>query len=406
MKSLGIVVEYNPFHNGHAYHIQESLKATGADLVIAVMSGNFLQRGEPALVNKWARTKMALKAGVDIVFELPFPFAAQQADIFARGAIGILEAARCNFVCFGSEEGQIEPFLQVQSFMSQCQTEYNSSVKEFSKAGYSYPKASSLAFKKVAQDTELLDLSKPNNILGLQYVQAIKDSYSIQPCTIQRIMADYHSTELGTHPIASATSIRKRLFEESLSIDSVKNQVPSSTVKELLHYLNQYEAFHNWELYWPLLQYKIISSSSSELAGIYEVEEGLQNRFKGAAESAASFKEFMESVKTKRYTWTRLQRVSLNILMNRSKDQMAAESREPAYLRLLGATDKGRQYLHQQKKKFDLPLITKPSSYKEKLETDILASMIHALPLNPANQTLIRKREFQPPVFLDHEKGS
>ncbi|MBM7692380.1 putative nucleotidyltransferase [Peribacillus deserti] len=402
MNSLGIVVEYNPFHNGHSYHIQESVKATGADLVVAVMSGNFLQRGEPALVNKWTRTQMALRAGVDIVFELPYPFAAQQADIFAKGAIGILEAARCNSVCFGSEVGKIDPFLEVQSFMKNHKAEYDTSVKEFSKAGYSYPRASSLAFKKVSQDDELLDLTKPNNILGLQYVQAIvQGSYSIKPCTIQRIMADYHSTELGTHPIASATGIRKTLFEQSLSIDPIRNQVPASTAEELTRYFNQFKTFHNWELYWPLLQYRIISSPSVELAKIYEVEEGLENRFKAAAETSVSFLEFMETVKTKRYTWTRLQRVSLNILMNRSKEIMSAESIEPAYLRLLGATGKGRQYLNQHKKKLGLPLITKPSSFKPLLETDIMASKIYALPLKPVLQGSLMKREFQPPVFIE-----
>ncbi|WP_409292097.1 nucleotidyltransferase [Peribacillus sp. SCS-37] len=404
MEALGIIVEYNPFHNGHAYHIKESLKSTGADLVAAVMSGNFLQRGEPAMAGKWARARMALLGGADLVFELPYPFAAQQANIFARGSVGILEAAGCSHVCFGSESGSINAFLEAEAFLRRNGPAYDQSVKEFSKSGFSYPRAASLAFEALSGSGSILDLSKPNNILGLQYVRAIKDqSCSIKPCTIKRIGSGYHDESLPAHSLASATGIRKAIFEDGASPEAVMGQIPLSTYEELTSYHAQFGTFHNWELYWPFLQYRIISSSTSDLNLIYEAEEGLEYRFKEMAAAARTFQEFISLVKTKRYTWTRLQRAALNILNNVTKEEMGAAGTEPGYLRLLGMNRKGRQYLNENKKKLGLPLITRPSAFKKELSLDLRTSSIYALPLEPGRRKDALKREYMPPVFLDGE---
>ena len=147
MKAVGVIVEYNPFHYGHAYHIKKAKEITGADVVIAAMSGNFLQRGEPALVSKWVRTEMALKGGVDLVFELPYTFAVQKADTFANGAVSLLDLAGCDSICFGSESGNIEDFYDTYDFLEKHQQSYDQAIRIFLDQGNSYPKALSLAFK-------------------------------------------------------------------------------------------------------------------------------------------------------------------------------------------------------------------------------------------------------------------
>src|SRR4051812_18291343 len=172
MKAVGIIVEYNPFHHGHAYHIKKAKETTGADLVIAAMSGNFLQRGEPALVSKWTRTEMALNGGVDLVFELPYSFAVQKADTFAKGAVSMLIAAGCDSICFGSESGNIEDFYHTYHFLKKHQLQYNHAIRQYMDQGNSYPKALSLAFQSLESTENIIDLSMPNNILGFQYVKA------------------------------------------------------------------------------------------------------------------------------------------------------------------------------------------------------------------------------------------
>lgn len=221
LKAVGLVVEYNPFHNGHLYHLEASKTASEADAVIAVMSGNFLQRGEPALVSKWARTKMALKQGADLVIELPYAYATQKAETFADGAISILEALGCSSVCFGSENGEISPFLETAELLNSHHAEYQQLVKQFMKEGMSYPSAQTSAFLALETDSRPLDLSLPNNILGFQYVRAIqKQKASIRPLTIKRTAAGYHDEDFNSSPIASATSIRKALFQMNRRISA------------------------------------------------------------------------------------------------------------------------------------------------------------------------------------------
>ncbi|HHY20854.1 MAG TPA: nucleotidyltransferase, partial [Bacilli bacterium] len=166
MKAVGIVVEYNPFHNGHLYHLQQTKVKSGADIVIAIMSGSFLQRGEPALVSKHARTKMALRAGIDLVIELPYAFSTQKAETFARGAVLLLDALQASEVCFGSEAGDITPFEQLIDFLRDREAEFNEQLKHFLQEGCSYPKANALAFSSLNPNKTMLDLSLPNNILG------------------------------------------------------------------------------------------------------------------------------------------------------------------------------------------------------------------------------------------------
>jgi len=237
MKAVGIVVEYNPFHNGHFYHIQETKKVTGADLVIAVMSGNFLQRGEPALVSKWARTKMALEGSVDIVVELPYAFATQKAEVFAFGSVSLLHALGVESICFGSESGDIQAFLQTLDIMKTKREEFDDFIQTSLKEGKSYPRAAADAFQSLQISQSAVDLSQPNNILGFHYIQAIHNLKSkIKPFTIKRTKANYHDPYMVDLNIASATSIRNTLFSksDSLDLEPIQTVIPDTTFSHLL----------------------------------------------------------------------------------------------------------------------------------------------------------------------------
>ena len=402
MKAVGLVVEYNPFHNGHKYHAAQSRLQSGADTVVAVMSGSFLQRGEPALVDKWTRTSMALQNGVDLVVKLPYIYSTQHAEHFARGAIRILDALCCESFCFGSEDHSIANFLSIHEKMESRQHELNSLVKGFSKEGYSYPKSFSLAMQELGMLEEgSLDLSKPNNILGLQYVKAaLSGGYSIKPQMINRIAAGYHDPDLPEGDIASATSIRNALMEGG--DDAVRSFVPESAYEQFLGYRNRTTVLRHWELYWPLLKYRLLSSSPDQLESIYEAEEGIHHRLKETALAAGSFKDFIVRAKTKRYTLTRLQRICVHILTGTEKSQIKPLLKTEPYIRILGFNETGRTYLRENKKKIGLPVISRVAAGQANpiLALDIKASFIHSLALPQHVQPAAMQREYRPPVML------
>ncbi|MCM3594425.1 nucleotidyltransferase [Metabacillus idriensis] len=379
MKAVGLVVEYNPFHNGHLYHLQASKEKSEADTVIAVMSGHFLQRGEPALVSKWSRTKMALQQGADLVVELPYAFATQKAEIFSDGAISILEALKCHSVCFGSENGEITPFLETAKTLAERDSDYQDAIKYYMKQGISYPSAQTKAYQSLDTGGHTLDLSMPNNILGYQYVKAIqKQGSAISPLTIKRTSAGYHDEEFNETPIASATSIRKAIFSEENK--DIQSFVPETTWDNLKKYNDDFDTFHQWEDYFGFLKYTICTMTHGELKQIYEVEEGLENRVKSLIHQAASFKDFMEQLKTKRYTWTRLQRLCLHILTRTTKDQMKLNETGSPYLRLLGMSSQGRAYLNSIKKTVDRPIVSTLSAFSHPLlDLDIKAASVYAM---------------------------
>jgi predicted nucleotidyltransferase len=403
MRATGVVVEYNPFHNGHLHHLKETRNTTGADIVVAVMSGHFLQRGEPALVSKWARTKMALDAGVDVVIELPYSFATQHAEIFSRGAISLLDRFGCESFCFGSEDGGIDAFEKTIQFIHTNQEQYDLYIREYIQEGMSYPSALANAFQRLGNQKSVIDLSKPNNILGFHYIEAKnKLASSLKAYTITRESAGYHDEHFSSPSIASATSIRKSIFstEEHHELSSY---LPDSSVQELYRYKKEYGGFHRWENYWTMLQYKLLSSSKEELRGIYEIEEGIENRMVECAKTSTSFEEFMNKLKTKRYTWTRLQRMLLHILTNTQKEEMRGRHHSPSYIRLLGMNKSGREYIHSKKKNFTLPLISKLSSADQKaVQLDIQAAEIFSLGLTDtgSRKKLLRQEWSQPPVMI------
>ncbi|WP_419888571.1 nucleotidyltransferase [Neobacillus niacini] len=403
MKAVGVIVEYNPFHNGHAYHLQAAKETAQADLVIAVMSGNFLQRGEPALVSKWYRTQMALLNGVDIVLELPYRFATQKAETFANGAVSILDAIGCHSLMFGSESGDISSFMQTVDYLDKNKERFEQNIKKNIKSGVSYPKALSLSFQTLSSPDNILSLDKPNNILGFHYVKSIIQQNSpIIPLTVKRKNADYHDEHFATETIASATSIRKALFTHQEGKSSIEQYVPVATNMLLKEYLAEYGHFHQWENYWSYLRFRLLQMSPEELSEVYEVEEGIEHRLIAAALESTHFKEFMQKIKTKRYTWTRLQRICVHILTNAKKTDMKSTKEIATYLRLLGMTNNGKEYLNKYKSQFALPLVSKLSAYKEKdIVLDIRASRVYSFGVGIQTRERLLHREYkQPPIYI------
>lgn len=402
MKAVGIVVEYNPFHNGHYYHVTQSKIITNSDIVVAVMSGSFLQRGEPALVSKWHRTRMALMNGVDIVVELPYVFSTANAPLFAEGAIFLLDALKCDTFAFGSEQGDLEPFLNTTSLIEEHFDEYNKLIKQFVSTGISYPQSLYKAYEQLQQkkNQPYIDLSQPNNILGYHYIVGTrKNNLSIKPVTIKRMSAGYHDDINEESKIASATGIRKSLFEQE-NLEKIAPYVPETTYQELKEWQQKFSSFVHWEALWPLLKYAIMRHTPHNLTAFADVSEGIENALLKHAKQSDSFTELMSKIKSKRYTWTRLQRMLTHIYTGITKEELH-QFEKPSYIRLLGMTSKGQAYLSERKKEIDLPIISRVAQVKDPmLEIDIRASEMYALGIELLTKNKIDGDYKTPPIRL------
>ncbi len=338
MHSVGLIVEYNPFHNGHLYHLNKVKEMFPGYTIIVVMSVCFMQRGDVSIINKWDKTKIALEMGIDLVIELPFFFASQSADIFAYGAISILESLKVEAVVFGSENGDIEILKNIAAL--QNNDSYHQTVKTYLDEGINYPTAMAKAIKKEI-DT---DISSPNDLLGISYIKAInKLNSSIIPIAIKRTN-DYHGSDTN-HPISSATAIRESLRK---GID-VRNNVPDIALKYLhnLHFI---------EDYFEYLKYKIISTP--DLSIYQTVDEGIENRIKKAIINSNTLDELIMNIKTKRYTYNKIKRMLAHILCSFTKEE-ASKMNEIEYIRVLGFNQIGQKYLNSIKKNINIPIITK-----------------------------------------------
>lgn len=361
MKSCGVIVEYNPFHHGHAYHVQEAKKISGADTMIAVMSGNFLQRGEPAIIDKFHRTKAALSSGVDLVLELPYAFAVQHSDYFAKGAVQILHEIGVSSICFGSESGNALDFKTTYEQFIQKQEKYEENLRLRLDDGMSYPDASMHAYSKIGLTNGKLDLSEPNNILGLGYVKAILDNgLSIDIHTIKRINNHFHESVIS-NSIASATSIRKEILRSNRLTKKSDVTMPEVTKEILKTYQQKAGLWHEWEKYFQLMNYRVQTMDLKELKEIHGVSEGLENRLKQTAKQALGMNEWIHLVKSKRYTWARIQRLFTHLLTNTTKEEIKPFLQEetPPYIRILGMTKQGQKYLNFIKKQVGVPLVQK-----------------------------------------------
>lgn len=354
MRSVGLITEYNPFHNGHLYHLRQSRQLADAEVAVAVMSGHFLQRGEPALLDKWQRTRMALAAGVDVVVELPFPWACSSAPQFAAGALAALEAlGGIDALCFGSEHGELEPLRRCADRLLEQSTAIKSNTARLLKAGMTYPAAREQVVREITGDSADADLLRtPNNILGIAYLQALKQAGSaIQPLTLRRIGAGFHELE-AVAGIASATGIRQMLAAGAPADEFL----PEASATLLSAALEEGKTADPGLLHRLLLG--SILRDAERLPSYYQVDNGLENRLLGAAADSHSFEELVAAVKSRQLTRTRIQRVLIYVLLGICRDPMQqALATGPLYLHLLGCSRRGRQYLAATRKQRSLPLL-------------------------------------------------
>ncbi|SDL77380.1 nucleotidyltransferase [Sediminibacillus halophilus] len=402
MNACGLIVEYNPFHFGHLYHLQQSRKKSAADCVVAVMSGNFLQRGEPAIIDKFQRAKAAILCGVDLVIELPSVFAVQNSDLFAKGALLTLEELKVDSVCFGSEHGEIDTFLQAYNRFTQHREKYDQILKRSLTEGYSFPEASRSAYQAIGLNSGSVDLSKPNNILGYSYVKAIKEyGLSMKALSIKRVHNDYHEPEIN-HSIASATSIRNELHKHEHITDIAKETLPDPVQQILMEYKQEAGLWHNWQDYFDLLQYRILTMQVEEIREIHGVEEGLEYRLKETAAKADSFINWMTALKTKRYTWTRLQRIFVHLLLNNQKQtiQPLLNKDHMPHLRILAMNKTGRAYVNHKRKVIGVPLVSQLKKQKSPLALiDEKASNAYYSVTNHDKRSKLRRQELTFPYM-------
>ena len=379
MSVVGLVVEYNPFHNGHLYHLLESKRATNSKYSIAVMSGNFLQRGEPALMDKWSRAKMAIDSGVDLVLELPFIFASGSAETFSNGAITLLDSLNVvNSVCFGSELGDVSLLEDISDVLLDEPSEFQIYLKEFLDTGVSYPKARSMAVSSFFSDKKHKDfieiesvLASPNNILAIEYIKALKKIDStIKPFTIKRTSSNYHDTNISGS-IASATSIRDSFFKNKDLLE-IKNVVPKHTYRYMSDFLDKNNNFNNLEWFTEILLYLFRTMPYDNIFNIVDVGEGLENRILRSFNNYNDLNTILKDIKTKRYTLTRIKRILIYALIGLNKDNFKKlSSVGPKYIRVLGANKNGLYLLGEIKSKSNLPIISKFSNYERLNDKDL-----------------------------------
>lgn len=390
MKTVGLITEYNPFHNGHFYHLQEAKRITGADYVVVVMSGNFVQRGVPAFMDKYSRTKMALSCGADLVFELPVCFSTASAELFALGAVSLLDKLGIiDFLCFGSECGDITHLKKTAAILLEEPQEYKTVLNQFLKSGKTFPAARMEAIKTVSQDISADVLASPNNILGIEYIKSLlKLNSNLKPVTIQRISADYHSLELSSlkeASISSATAIRKNLREEK-SLSHLKNQIPEPVYNILLEeYLKSYPVFE--EDYSLLLQYKLMQETSDSLAAYTDITPDLAHRITDINIQGKTFSELTKLVKTRQWTLTRINRGLIHVLLNLYSNNLDTYKAAgyTQYARLLGFKRTSSHLIREIVKNEKIPVITKMADAKKLLSNtgltmlgeDIFASHLY-----------------------------
>lgn len=369
MKIVGLVTEYNPFHNGHEYHIRKAKEITGADYCITVMSGNYVQRGEPSIVDKWIRTKMALVSGVDVVVELPTIHAASSAEFFALNSVRLLDKMNViHSLCFGSEIGNLQGLQIIAQILCDEPSSYISYLQTRLSLGESYPKARSQALVKYLNEQNHLNfnledviqvLSSPNNILGIEYLKAlIRTQSKIIPYTIQRIGPGYHAQELQ-HNYSSATAVRNTI-KDPFSISKVKNIIPEKAYSVLRDALSLKRGPNELNLYSQALHYRLMQLNTEDLTQYPEISEGLENRIIEAAKNYVPISDLINAVKTKRYTYTRIQRSLLYILLGIKQDEFNKYNRYvgPPYVRILGFRQEASPILKYIKEHSELPLLT------------------------------------------------
>lgn len=385
MKILGITAEYNPFHNGHKYHIEKSRELTGADCVVAVMSGNFTQRGEAAILDKWERSKLAVENGADLVIELPFVYACNRAQAFAEGAVDILKGIGVQYISFGSECGQLSALYALAEGLINDADKITAAREIFMQKGTSFAKSGELAVEKIIGKDSAKLLLEPNNILAIEYLKRIifwkEKGYEIEPVTMRRHGSGYFEKNEMTG-FAGASSIRKLKKREEF-----EKYVPENVACALDEEGTTWSAYQcsldaNERLF-QLVRSEIVKSSPEALAQIYHMGEGLENKLKKEIVAAKNLDELVTAIVSKRYTEAAVRRLLTYVLMGIRE----YEPTRAVYARVLAANEIGRKLLGGlRKQEGHIPLITninKDAADNEEVQAclkyDMLASDMYNL---------------------------
>lgn len=393
MKIVGLITEYNPFHNGHAYHIDQAKHITGADYVIAVMSGDFVQRGAPAVIDKYQRAQMALTHGVDLVFELPVCYSTGSAEYFAHGAATLLnQLGIIDYLCFGSENGDIDRLQNAAQILSAAPASMDEQLLSYIKSGMTYPAARQKAFlehlasldhpKGTDTKTDILAplITQPNNILGIEYLKALNRlSSPIIPVTIKRQSAHYHDSELSSHAsineseavISSASAIRKvfHSMEDVPGMSSVKSSLPFDVYEQLS---DQYKKTFpiTAEDFAAQIRYRLLAESQHSLTQYADITGDLADRMKNRKDYNISISELSMSLKTKNLTMTRINRSLIHLLLNIRSASLKSycENGYTFYARLLGMKKESSHLLKEIEASSRIPVISKLSKANKQLD--------------------------------------
>lgn len=393
MKAVGLVTEYNPFHNGHLYHLNKAMEITGADISVAVMSGDFVQRGEPAVLDKYTRTSMALNSGVNLVVELPVNYAVSSAESFATGALKVLDHIKADSIAFGSESGDIEGLSELAHILCDNEDMLYKEISKYTANGISYAAARQKTVEKLTDKDTAEMLTSSNNILAVEYLKAIiKNKYAIKPYTIKRQGDSYNDTDIRSE-YASATALRENLKADNISeyipvkagliLSSNTNYIYPDDITEALFtrlldilFISSYDKNAFIE---NVMQYPDVSK---EIAGrLYKsamdmITRTVPQRSESKDNWTFSFGSLCEHIKTKEVPLSRIKRALVRITLGLDKKHMEKYANEP-YIRVLGFDKKGQEYLSYIRKTVEVPLITKTADYKEMLLDDIHAANIY-----------------------------
>ena len=412
-KAVGIIAEYNPFHKGHEYQIQQAKEQTGANIAIILMSGDFVQRGTPAIFAKHQRTAMALLGGTDIVFELPSFYACGSAEYFSSGAVSVFNALNSiDFLCFGSESGEIDTCRFLGKLLADEPKLYKEKLRSFLKQGLSFPAARKSALAEYLKEKDIPFsedfLDTPNNILGIEYCKSLAaQNSSIVPVTIKRIGSSYHETSLSSE-YPSASAIRRELIAawntQKFLSDTLKNAQPPA-VKDYLCALLENETFLIEDDFSLLLKYELMKNTPESLCAFSDMSPDLARRIYHHLNTFETFTQFAEQLKTKELTYTRICRALLHVLLNIPSDLPAIS---PAYVRLLGFKKESSFFLRILQKNSDIPIITKAADYKKLLpkeahslfEKDLFASNLYETVKCNKKSTAFTNDLQKPPIIL------
>jgi len=388
-KVLGIIAEYNPFHNGHLLHLEKSKKICDAQYSVCVMSGNFVQRGNTSVVNKWVKAEMALKSGVDLVLELPTVYSISSAENFAEGAIKLLNSLKIvDTVSFGSENSDINVLNRISSVLQEEPKQYLELLNSELKKGLSFPKARENAILLYLNDEKYLNiLNQPNNTLAIEYLKALKKYKShISPISVKREKVFYNSNCI-VDEYASATAIRNMIIHEQFN--DIRKVVPASSYNLLMNEIEEGHLVIDISKFEKEILYAIRRLSADDIKNFPEVTEGLENAIKNASNSCNNLSKLINMIKSKRYTHTRIQRILLYILLNITKKDMYLSRKNIPYARILGYSPQGKELISEiYKANPKITLITSVKNfldssnnktYKYMLNKDILATNIYTL---------------------------